>query len=320
MPVPGARAAEPVRIEYSAPSGCPDHTVFEERVRDRSAALALAEDGELAWLFTVTLVNEPGGALGRLEFMDEEGTRVSRTVAGETCDEVVSSLALITALALDARQEPARRELPRRPPPSPPPEKAVESAEEASPNLSSTERPKPRAFGTGGIGGGYVGWAGPSGALALDAFFDWAFAERGPKLRLSAWHWRATGSSDGREAAFLGWGGRIEACPLSLSLGRAFLEPCAGSNLGLFRGEGRDSADVAHGERATIFWRDVLLVGRVGTSVGRLVFEAQGEVEFPLVRRDFGFTAANGAPEGDIVFSIPAVSGGAEIHAAIRFP
>lgn len=295
--------------------------MFEARVRERSGALELAPDGELARLFTVTLTDEAGRTLGRLEFTDDDGLRVSRTVTGATCDEVVSSLALVTALALDARQPPDRRELPR-PADSSPPHDQHTPAPAAAPaaRFAPVAHYEQHAFGTSGVGGGYVGWAGPSGALSLDVFFGWSFAERGPSLRLSAWHWRATTSSGGREAAFLGWGGRIEGCPLRLARGATFFEPCLASNLGLFRGEGRDGADVVHPERADVFWRDVLLTGRVGTAFGRVVLEAQAELEFPLLRQDFGFTAANGAPAGTVIFSIPAVSGGAEIHAGLRFP
>ncbi len=63
-------------------------------------------------------------------------------------------------------------------------------------------------------------------------------------------------------------------CPLALGLPalaraeRGFFEPCLGTNLGLFRGEGVEGSGVTDQTSASVFWRDVLLVGRMGATLG----------------------------------------------------
>jgi hypothetical protein len=315
-----AHAAEPVRLQYEAPPGCPNESTFTARVRERTAHLELASPPDLARSFTVTLAVDTGGAVGRVDFVDRDGVPVSRVVRGDTCDEVASGLALVTALALDAVPN---ETTPGPPPLEPPPDIALGPPHGASPPVPPPPLAPPAEgstrAATAGFGAGYVGWAGPQGGLALDAFLGWAFRREGPSLRLSAWHWRASTESAGRGATFQGWGGRLEGCPWTLVRGWLLAEPCLGTNLGLFRAEGIKSPEVPQPETANLFWRDVLLVGRLGARVGRfVVVEAQGELEFPLFRRQFGFDDTTGAPTGT-VFEVPAVSGGAELHLGVRF-
>lgn len=316
-----ARAAEPVRLQYAAPAGCPSEAVFTERVRARTSHVELAEPLELARSFSVVLEVDAGGVVGRVGFVDVDGKAVSRVVRGDTCDEVVSSLALVTALALDATPGEAVAE----PPPLEPPVVAAPTqAAHGSPTPPPPSAPHPAepalAAATAGFGAGFIGWAGPGGGLGLDAFFAWSFRPSGPSLRLSAWHWRSSDESAGHEAVFRSWGGRLEGCPWTLARAGFFAEPCLGTDLGLFRAEGLKDATVSHPETSNLFWRDVLVVGRVGARLGRrVVIEAQGDLTFPLLRQDFGFNAPSGQSTGT-VYEIPVVSGGAELHVGVRFP
>ncbi|HEX5098310.1 MAG TPA: hypothetical protein VFV94_02375 [Polyangiaceae bacterium] len=316
-----ARAAEPVRLSYEAPAECPNEATFVERVRERTSHVELAPPGALARNFSVVLSVDATGAGGRVDFVDVDGVPVSRAVRGATCDEVTSGLARVTALALGATVNDTAPEEPRpEPPPVTPPAPA-----QPTPPASVRGGPPPPARtapgeATAGIGAGFVGWAGPRGGLSLDAFLAWAFRPQGPSLRLSAWHWRASDESAGREATFLGWGGRLEGCPLRIARERVFAEPCLGTNLGLFRAKGFAGPAVSRGETTDLFWGDGLLIGRLGIWLGRRVtVEAQGDLAFPLLRHEFGFNDANGNPTGD-VFVIPTVSGGAELHVGVHFP
>ncbi|HEV8548519.1 MAG TPA: hypothetical protein VGQ57_05810 [Polyangiaceae bacterium] len=314
-----ALAAEPVRFRYEAPAACPTEAEFTERVRARLSHWEVAGPGELARTFSLTLRIDDRGAVGRLEFVDSDGVAVSRAVAGANCDEVASGLALIAALAIEpaspaattAEPAPPRAAAPETPSPPPP---------LAPPKARARAAPAERPTASAGVGGGYVGWTGPHGGVSLDAFLALGWRARGPSLRLSAWHWRASGESGGREAVFRGWGGRLEGCPLTATVKTLELEPCLGTNLGLFRGEGVEGPGVAHAEASNLFWRDVLVIGRARWLIGRLfLVEAQGELAFPLLRRDFGFNDAGGT-RAETIFRIPAVSGGAELHAGVRFP
>jgi len=316
-----ARAAEPVRLSYEAPAECPNETAFTERVRERTSHIELAPPEALATRFSITLSVDAAGAVGRVDFVDVDGQRVSRVVRGDTCDEVVSSLALVTALTLDATAGDAAIEPPPLAPPSESPPvtakpKPLPAASEASPLRARTAA----AEATAGVGVGFAGWAGPQGGLSLDAFFAWSFRPQGPSLRVSAWHWRASDDTAGREADFHGWGGRLEGCPLRLARERAFAEPCLATDLGLFRAEGLKGPAVSQGEKTDLFWASALLLGRLGMRLGtRLSVEAQGDLAFPLVRHQFGFDDANGNSTGN-VYAIPAVSGGAELHVGVHFP
>jgi len=105
MPVPArAEGTEEtaVRIQYRAPTACPDAASFMAQLRERTARGRFAEPNELARTFDVELSADAQGFTGDLEFLDDSGAKVSRHVHGEQCAAVVSSLALITALALDA--------------------------------------------------------------------------------------------------------------------------------------------------------------------------------------------------------------------------
>jgi hypothetical protein len=95
-----------VRLQYAAPPQCPDSASFLAQLRERMARGRLAESGELARTFGVSIAADATDFSGRVELVDESGTTVSRRVHGEQCEAVVSSLALITALSLDATLRP----------------------------------------------------------------------------------------------------------------------------------------------------------------------------------------------------------------------
>jgi len=319
--VANAHAAEPVRLHYEAPADCPNESVFIERVRERTSHLELAGPSDLARSLSVTLRVEAGGAVGRVDFVDTDGVPVSRVVRGESCDEVSSGLALVTALALEATPTDSVGE----PPPlDVTPQAAPVAQQRPAPSETSNQvaptAKRSTASATAGFGAGFVGWAGPNGGLSLDAFFGWSFRAGGPSLRVGAWHWRASDDSAGRESTFRGWGGRVEGCPLALVHGALFAEPCLGTNLGMFRAEGVPGVGVSHPEKPSLFWYDLLVVGRVGVRLGRLVVvEGQGELEVPLFSHRFGYNDENGLP-ASTVFEVPTVSGGAELHVGVRFP
>jgi hypothetical protein len=100
-----AAEEEAVRVAYTAPDSCPDEQAFVSRVRARTQHGRFAEPGELARTFDVSLIESAGAAgfAGQIAFVDVDGRSARRNVAGATCDEVASSLALIMALSIDDR-------------------------------------------------------------------------------------------------------------------------------------------------------------------------------------------------------------------------
>jgi hypothetical protein len=308
----GARADDAVRLEYHAPPECPSEPVFVGRVRERSLHERPAVPGELARSFVVTVSLDESGALARVDFVDPDGSAISRSVRGATCDEVVSGIALVTALAIDARATsepaapaPAPSAAPP-PPPAPPPPRATPKATPA------LEQPR---FGAG-LGAGYVSYAGPTGALVLDVFFSAALSEHGPGARLSAFHFRADIVDAEREAQLRAYGGRLEGCPVTLSLPPFFAEPCLGTGLAALFSSGVTSENLVGDEDVQVFW-DVVLIARGGVTLDDFfLIELQGEFGVPLTTPSFGFDQNPDDP----AFRVPVVGGSVRAGLGIRFP
>jgi hypothetical protein len=314
-----AAAAEPARFSYAAFEGCPSEEDFIARVQERSVHERPASRDELALSFVVTIAQDVDGVLGRVEFKDHDGARVSRAVRGTTCDEVASSIALVTALAIDGRAEPEPRvSVPSAPPPSeaespaPPPAQAP-SAPPSVPEASATS-----PLFTAGLGAGFQSVVGPTGGASFEAFLGVASGPGEGSLRLTAWHWRGAGSQGGREGEFRGWGGRLDGCPLAFERGGVFATPCLGVGAGLFRASGVRSATLPRPKEANIAWFDAMLLGRAGVVLGQLVvLEAEAGLTLPLVRKRFGFSQPEPA---STLYSVPALGAGAALHAGVRFP
>lgn len=92
----------PIRVRYGAPGVCPGAAKFTSEVLGRTLRLRLAsrDDREVVEL-VVTVSSERMGFTGRLQVSRGVGRGLEREVEGDSCEEVVSALALVTALAFD---------------------------------------------------------------------------------------------------------------------------------------------------------------------------------------------------------------------------
>src|SRR5262245_7729215 len=97
---PARAESEDVVLEYSAFAGCPDRDRFEAEVRALSARAHFVESAPGARQFQVRLERDAKGVSGTLEIRASSGD-TERKVAGKTCSEVASALALATAIAVD---------------------------------------------------------------------------------------------------------------------------------------------------------------------------------------------------------------------------
>jgi hypothetical protein len=296
-----AGASVAVRFEYVAPAECPNEAAFTEQVRERSQHGRFAVDGELARTFVVTVALDERGATARVDFVDTDGSSVFRRVRGETCEEAVSGIALVAALAIDGRATPEEPETPAAtatvvppPPPVAPPAEQPQRVEPAPPETRApaarerTVRESALSFNAG-LGAGYASHKGPSGAPTFDAFFGVRLADHGPSARASLWHFRSEVTRSGREARFRGYGARLELCPLAFG-SSWFVEPCLGADGGVLLASGVESAAIAEPRESARGWWDVLALARVGTLLSDwLVLEAQGELALPLVSDRYGF-------------------------------
>jgi len=97
---PARAEPAPIRLGYPSEPGCPTYQEFlrDVTLRVSQAALPYGRDSRL---FVVSFTYEAHNVLGRLQIFDNGGSVVIREVNGDSCREVASALALITALSLD---------------------------------------------------------------------------------------------------------------------------------------------------------------------------------------------------------------------------
>jgi hypothetical protein len=246
-----------------------------------------------------------------------------RAVRGETCDEVVSAIALVTALAIDAGTTESSAPVEGAPAP-PRDEGAREPAPVArAPSKGALRKPEPNVVvGSLGAETGVATWLGPSPTLGFGVFGEvGTYAGASGRLTLLA-----TASSTlveneeepgtYRRANFNGLIARIEGCPVVWVLGSGFrVVPCLALGLGALRGAGEERS-VHPPRNSTIFWADLVPTLRLDWTVSdSLVFFGQGELGVPLVRHDFVFDGPR-----QPVFQVPAVGAGAALGMAWRFP
>jgi hypothetical protein len=310
-----ARAEDtPMRIAYSAPADCPDEGAFVERVRERVTLARFAEPGEMARTFRVTVQAKSKRSVARVEFVDADGQRVSRTIGADTCDEVVNAIALVTALAMDARAggKPLAPESPAGVSPAPTPAPAPTRP---APEPDARRGPQRAARWDAGSGLDVATAYAPTAAFGLRLF-----AEHAPSffsLRATAMHADSGNVDvDGGSARFRFWGGRLEGCPLRLALGKQLeAVPCAGLDAGALDAKGLPGSGISSPKRATELWLAAVVVGRVVLEIDRmLLVEAQADARFPVLRHEFYLET----PERD-VHSVPAIGVGASLGVGLRF-
>lgn len=302
---------EPIRVEFHAPSGCPGAASFFDQVRARTAKVRAAAPGEQARTFTITVVEDARKVRGRLTIEDPPAPPASREVSGEQCSEIVSALALITALAVDPRASTAPPASLPAPPPAPPPPRASSSAPppEATgphpgapyapslspmalplPALPALPLPPPTWRFTLGVDLGGVSAVSPSLAPTIAWFID-AELQRpsifSPTIRASIL--RADSGFLGRppvRARFQWLAGRVEGCPIRFSpRATVGMWPCALLDAGAIEASGQGRV---MGEDKIRPWIAPGLLGRVQWDIfGPALIEAEGGATFPLVRDTF---------------------------------
>jgi len=275
-----------VRIEYHAPAGCPDGRAFVLQVSGRTARFRSSDDSPRAFVVELTVTD---GARGRLTTIDGDA-RATRELHGDTCEEVVSALALVAALAIDPNASTL--------PVTPAPPLVVTPAAAPPPPPSPMPRRKALPWHLDlGFGVEATGAVSPSDVLVgLGPFVEGsvdlgAFA---PALRLSlrAAPARASPVESGGTAHFGWWLVTAEACVrwslVRDSSGRTFaVAPCARAGVGMLRVDGSDVFSPRGEGRA---WLDLGSLVRVRWAPLRIGFiELTGGAVFPLTRDRFHF-------------------------------
>jgi hypothetical protein len=99
--LPAQAEKETIALDYQVGAGCPGRAAFVERVHTFTTKAEIAtEAGAALRRFDVRVLRSGSSVRGELT-IDDHGAKTTRQVAGTTCDEVISALALATAIAVD---------------------------------------------------------------------------------------------------------------------------------------------------------------------------------------------------------------------------
>ncbi len=295
--------SEAVRFRYQAPEPCPSIDAFETAVMHRTRRARAALPQESAREFEVALAQRNARWQGRLTIREQSGATSERTVEGDSCQEVMDAVALVTALAIDprARTVPAPELVASASaaPPSPGSSATVPSTAPAPPQPhsypavvhgSAPHRLTP-SWGAGfGVQVATTWGPAPAPIWTAPLFVQVSRSASAPGpsyLRLTA-SYRPSPRVSSQEGAgrFVWTTGRLDVCVVAwqpMLHGR--LLPCAMLEAGALRGEG---ADVDHPQQHTRPWVSLGLGTRAtATITGPMFLEIQGMLGFPLVRDRF---------------------------------
>jgi hypothetical protein len=336
-----ASESEHIRIQFSAPDNCPDQTAFERALRRRTTRYQLASEQEPARQFVVTITSSGAGALGRLAIQGMGADVSVRTVSGKSCDEVLSALALMTALAIDPDYRPTARPIPSRAaapsgagPGMPPasaaraataPANPVDSPEtrairkpDAQPELVRRQPEPARSITRAATPWGWsVGVQGdvtfrvpPTTGLGATAFVDAAAlgeALFSPAVRagLSVSQSDATLAS-GAGASFRWTTVLVEGCPVRIgrTVASVAFRPCLAMRAGLLRGQGENLDERA---QTTNVWADLGALGRIQIAI------------FPLRRINFEVQDAGPGRATSTLYAVPHVGAVVGLGLAYEF-
>lgn len=303
---------EEVSFEYH-PAPCGEQKTFVERVRKRTTKFKSSEPKSDLRHFEITIRSLDGEHSAELRITSIEGETTTRTVTGETCEELFDAVALMTALAIDpsapivAGDSEHSNSSARDTTDTADAESASRPGDDASssplaPDVATTaprddERPPPpttapkrsrRVFRLGSAGdfvvtGGVVERALLGGEFHIVS--EWTLGEYlAPTLRIFGSYQGATEvDAPVGSVAFKMYGGGAELCPVRVSFGGPILRPCvSGSVAGL----SAKAIDVPDGRSEVQDYTTIGMTGRLELPLHRLIsLEAGFGAHLPL-RRD----------------------------------
>jgi hypothetical protein len=320
------------RIEYRAPPECPDAEIFKASVRSRVPAGWEAAPQEFARRVAVVVSGDNGGYLATVELFDERGERVTRAVHGHLCSSVVDGAALVTALAIQAREQEA--DLPSKPSEAPAAERSTSMPESsasgraaaaaatglvgtapAAPALEgaandelsvSGVRMSARALLSSGIG--------PN--VALGAGLGVIFERRRVRLGVAVAGFRTPRTeARGVPVQFELLSARIEGCPYVLAIAAWIVfEPCPFAEFGSLTGEAFEKPPtVVRGDRGSSAWLSTGGIGRLAGRFGAFTLDFEALLGVPLKRERFYIEG------GETVHQTPPVYGAIALGFGVHF-
>ena len=318
--------SEHIELVYQAPAECPADDAFRAEVRGRVTSDWEARPGELARRIAVSVVVRDGRYVAAIEFLNPQGERVTRSVAGKACPDVVNGIALVTALAIQSRVEEALAQSdpegsapPPPPPPEPPkpelPKKAAPSAPVPAPPRPRESPPARRAHVRLGGAGAVSTGVGPNPTIG-PAFFA-AIEWDGPRLGVTGTaFWSGSVQAGGVPVRFRRLAARLEGCPGSWGFGNVAFEPCGYFEVGSLRGDGESNPPlVVKPTGGGSLWLAPGAIARLVTSFEPLVIELEASAGVPLVQQQFG-VLTGGREESK--FDVPLVVLGGALGLGVR--
>jgi hypothetical protein len=233
-----------LRLVYRAPPECPGRDEFIQRVSARTNRARFVEQGQ-ALTLNVELESVGGRSTGRMRLEDLEHQSDVRSMTGATCAEVVSALALTTALSIDPDAKTSEGAWPdaHEAPPSKPRDAAPREIPPAK--ASDVEAPQPQevpVHWSVDASTTYAGVLAPErlwgAAMGLEAALT-ALPTR-PSAHLAIVHARNDLFQDPGQAVLTWSAAAFDLCPVSMTLGSVLAAPCLSGYAALFHGRGRD--------------------------------------------------------------------------------
>ncbi len=313
----------PIRISYHAPAGCPAESAFSSQILARTSRARIATPGEAgSRALLVTIVPDGGGFAGRLEIADRGGRLSHREVSGDTCQEVVAALALVTALTLDPLAStkplpPAPAAKSSAPPPAPPPAPAPVPVQRpvliAPRPAPAPPPPRPPWHVSFGDDVAVRGGATPHAVLTLPLFVELEMPRMGASLRAAFERSQQDTEQVSPGAAVFRWtAGTLEACPLAWSRSGFRVSPCLRLEAGVLEGRGEGVTPPRSRSRT---WVALGATGRAEWSFLPPAFlDVGGGFVLPLTRDRFYFQ-----PDTTI-YKPPALGWIARAGLGVRFP
>jgi hypothetical protein len=322
-----AALVEPIVLVYEAPQSCPSESEFAGAIERDGGHFTRRPQGDRAREFRV-LIAAQREVTGRLVVRDGASTEVVRTIHGDRCDDVVRSLAVSVALALEPeRGRPAASsDAVSAAPPGPAEDaRATPVPEPDAPQPAPGPEPLPPGWRLG------VSAEGTASGVGSMAFGLAAYVEvirdvpegLAPALRLGV---EAVSGSGGVAVDQTGYANgfaklsrqvlRADGCPLRLVAARPWsastfeLWGCARFDAGRVSVVDPNQPAPPDTQRA---WVAAGAIGHVRWVARRLFFYLEGGAMFPLVRARFVVQPSW------TVYEIPAMTGAGGLGVGVFF-
>ncbi len=274
-----APAPEAIRVETGSVR-CTTSEDFFERVHRRAALTRLASTNERARSFAIAVQGSEPSLHGRLAITHLDGTSSTRDVDGESCDEVVDALALITAIDID----------PRAVAPMPPEEMPTVVPIVTGP-VPPRDEPRdqlPPLELRAGVSASMTVGIAPVALVGIPVSLELLRAYPGvlsPSLTVGferSFDRTAVGTD--ADAAFDITRGSVQGCPLAWAAWRLRFGPCLRVDAGQLRGVGIVGKRLVRPGTERRVWIGLDLAGRGSLSLGSQVYlDLQLGVGTPIV-------------------------------------